>query len=306
MDKNNLLTTTVNKLKTLGRNLKEKNEKYEKEVEEKSSEIEKLKEEVKKAQESAAEKIDSLETQVKELKEKNEKIESDKKKLKDVVVAAKIKIGNFEEENKNLKAGKISAFCNEGQKRKYFCSNSKNGCQEEFLTQKSHEKSCIYQGVLCPSVKCYEVITFKDVDDHMEQSHKMLKVNKEWNFKGTKEDLDEIICCLSNYDQKFFPQAFVKENQFHFKVIMLNHQVNAIPFDVNMTFFLEDGKNFSMKNRVYPVSENDKTNNFLKFPLKQITEYFDSKSMELKRQPKIDFCLKIVNEKMDEIAKEKN
>ena len=61
-----------------------------------------------------------------------------------------------------------------------------------------------------------------------------------------------------------------------------------------------------MKNRVYPVSENDKTNNFLKFPLKQITEYFDSKSMELKRQPKIDFCLKIVNEKMDEIAKEKN
>merc|ERR1712020_58426 len=46
VDKNNLLTTTVNKLKTLGRNLKEKNEKYEKEVEEKSSEIEKLKEEV--------------------------------------------------------------------------------------------------------------------------------------------------------------------------------------------------------------------------------------------------------------------
>ena len=56
MDKNNLLTTTVNKLKTLGRNLKEKNEKYEKEVGEKSSEIEKLKEDVKKAQESAAEK----------------------------------------------------------------------------------------------------------------------------------------------------------------------------------------------------------------------------------------------------------
>merc|ERR1712223_2009690 len=111
VDKNNLLTTTVNKLKTLGWNLKEKNEKYEKEVGEKSSEIEKLKEEVKKAQESAAEKttteqassgsddpgkleevetllqesaekIDSLEKQVEELKEKNEKIESDKKKKK--------------------------------------------------------------------------------------------------------------------------------------------------------------------------------------------------------------------------------
>ena len=28
--------------------------------------------------------------------------------------------------------------------------------------------------------------------------------------------------------------------------------------------------------------------------------------MEMKCQPKIDFCLKIVNEKMDEIAKDKN
>ena len=196
-------------------------------------------------------------------------------------------------------------------RREYFCSSSKNGClekftREEFLVQKAHEKSCIYQDVPCPSVDCNEDIALKDVDNHMEKRHRMLKVEKMWNFQGIGKDLDEIICCLSSYDQKFFPQAFVKENQFHFKVIMLNHQVNAIPFDVNMTFFLEDGKNFSMKNRVYPVSENDKTNNFLKFPLKQITEYFDSKSMELKRQPKIDFCLKIVNEKMDEIAKEKN
>ena len=200
----------------------------------------------------------------------------------------------------------LACVCDENQKCNYFCSNSKNGCEEEFLALKAHKKSCIYQQVPCPSMNCKEVIIFKDVNDHMEQSHKLSKVNKEWNFEGAKEDLNEIICSVSSYDQKFFPQAFVKENQFHFKVIMLNHQVNAIPFDVNMTFFLEDGKNFSMKNRVYPVSENDKTNNFLKFPLKQITEYFDSKAMELKRQPKIDFCLKIVNEKMDEIAKEKN
>ena len=35
----------------------------------------------------------------------------------------------------------------ESQKLDFFCSNSKNGCQEEFLTQKVHEKSCIYQEV---------------------------------------------------------------------------------------------------------------------------------------------------------------
>ena len=188
-----------------------------------------------------------------------------------------------------------------------FCSNSKYGCQKEFFPQKVHEKSCIYQVVPCPAFYCKDFISFKDVEDHIEQSHKeMLKVDKEWNFKGTEIELDEITCCLSSYDQKFFAQVVVREDDLYFKVIMLGHQVNAIPFGINMTFFLEDGKNFSMKNRVYPVSENDKTNNFLKFPLKQITEYFDSKSMELKRQPKIDFCLKIVNEKMDEIAKDKN
>ena len=164
----------------------------------------------------SAEKIESLETQVEELKEKNEKIESDKKKIRDLMVVAKTKIGNLEEENKNLKAGKTSASCNEGQERKYFCSNSKNGCQEEFLTQKTHEKSCIYQKVPCPSVNCQEVITFKDVDDHMEESHMMEKVNKEWSFEGTEKDLNEIICCLSSYDQKFFPQVFVKDKNLHF------------------------------------------------------------------------------------------
>ena len=35
-------------------------------------------------------------------------------------------------------------------------------------------------------------------------------------------------------------------------------------------------------------------------------EYFDAKSMEMKCQPKILFCLEIVNEKLDDIAKDKN
>ena len=140
----------------------------------------------------------------------------------------------------------------------------------------------------------------------MEQSHKMLKVNKEWDFEGTEKDLNETICCLSSYDQKFFPQVFVKDKMLHFKVIMLDHQVNAIWYDVNMTFFLEDGKNISMKDRVYPVTENDKENKLSIVLLEKITEYFDAKSLELKYQPKIDFCLKIVNEKLDEIAKDKN
>ena len=118
---------------------------------------------------------------------------------------------------------------NESQKREYFCANSKNGCEEEFLAQKAHEISCIYQGVSCPTVNCKEVIIFMDVDNHMEQSHTMLKVNKEWNFKGTEKDLNETMCCLSSYNKKFFPQVFVKDKNLHFKVIMLDQQVNTIP-----------------------------------------------------------------------------
>ena len=200
----------------------------------------------------------------------------------------------------------LACVCDENQKCNYFCSNSKNSCEEEFLALKAHKKSCIYQQVPCPSMNCKEVIIFKDVNDHMEQSHKLLKVDKEWNFDRAEEDFNEIICCLSSYDQKFFPQVFVKDKNLHFKVIMLDHEVNTIPFDVTMTFFLEDGKNISMKDRVYPVTENDKENKFSKVLLEKITEYFDAKSLELKYQPKMDFCLKIVNEKMDEIAKDKN
>ena len=61
-----------------------------------------------------------------------------------------------------------------------------------------------------------------------------------------------------------------------------------------------------MKDHVYPVTENDKKQDFSIVSLKKITEYFDTKSMKMKYQPKIDFCFKIVNEKMDEIAKDKN
>ena len=211
----------------------------------------------------------------------------------------------FQSELTKLVSAYFAPPCNETLKHDYFCSNSKNGCQEEFLAQKAHEKSCIYQEVSCPSINCKEVTIFKDMYDHMEQSHNLLKVNKEWNFDGTEQDLNEIICCMSTYDQKFFPQVFVKDKNLYFKVIILNHEVNTISFDVTMTFFLENGKNISMKDSVFPVTQNDKEQDFSIVSLKKVTEYFDTNSMERKCQPKIEFCLEIVNEKLDEIDKDK-
>ena len=194
----------------------------------------------------------------------------------------------------------------ENQERNYLCSNSKKGCKEEFFALKSHEKSCNYQGVPCPAVNCEEVITFKDVDDHMEQSHMMLKVDKEWNFDGTKKDLDEIICCISKYDKKFYPQVFVKNQNLHFKVIILGQKDKSMSFDVTVTFYLEDGKNILMKDRIFPVTDNDKEHDFSIVSLKKVTEYYDEQSLNMKWQHKINFCLKVINEEMDEIAKDKN
>ena len=69
----------------------------------------------------------------------------------------------------------------------FICSHSENGCQEEFLAQKAHEKACIYQKVSCPSMDCKESVIFKDMDVHLDQAHKIEKVNDEWNFEGTME-----------------------------------------------------------------------------------------------------------------------
>ena len=40
--------------------------------------------------------------------------------------------------------------------------------------------------------------------------------------------------------------------------------------------------------------------------LKKLTEYYDAKTRELKKQPKIDFSLKIISPKLDEIAKDQH
>ena len=185
------------------------------------------------------------------------------------------------------------------------CNFSGNGCQEEFLAQKAHEKACIYQKVECPTMNCKEVVIFKDVDDHLDQDHEMEKVNKEWNFEGTQEELVQVTCCLSKYDRQFYPQFYVKGDHLYFKIIMLGPKESAISFKVYLTFFLENGFQFSLEDRVYPITENDKEEDFSNVMLKKVIEYFDAKTLEYKKQDEIKFTLKVVNEKLDEIAKDK-
>ena len=86
---------------------------------------------------------------------------------------------------------------------------------------------------------------------------------------------------------------------------MLGPKESAISFKVYLTFFLENGFQFSIEDRVYPITENDKEEDFSIVMLKKVIEYFDAKTLEYKKQDEIIFDLKVVNEKLDEIAKDK-
>ena len=131
---------------------------------------------------------------------------------------------------------------------------------------------------------------------------------KELNFEGTKEELVDKFFCVNAYDRQFYPQFKEVNNCLNFRTLILGFQEEAIPFEVSMTFFLENGKNFEFKDNVYPITKD--RNSFLETSmqchLKKLTEYYDAKTREFKIQPKIDFTLKIISPKLDEIAKDQH
>ena len=92
---------------------------------------------------------------------------------------------------------------------------SKNGCGEELDVKKleDHEKYCPFQNVPCPVISCTQSIVFKDTQKHLDETHKCLKVDDEWEFEGTQEELVQNVCCLSSYGQQFFVQFQMNEKK---------------------------------------------------------------------------------------------
>ena len=84
---------------------------------------------------------------------------------------------------------------------------------------------------------------------------------------------------------------------------MLGHQEDAHSFQATMTYFHENGKKFAIEVDVLPITSEIVF--FTALPMEKLTNYYDVKSGEFKTQP-IQFTLKITNEKLDEIAKDKN
>ena len=185
------------------------------------------------------------------------------------------------------------------------CSYSENGCKEEFLAQKAHEMTCPHQKVKCPELNCKEHVIFKDMDNHLDQVHKIQRSKEEWDFEGTKDELVKNICSLTKYNKQFFPKMYIKDDYLYFKVIMLGHQENVMYSKACFTFFQDNGQQISKDDNVYSITEKHEEHQFSNESLKKLTEYYDLKSFEKKQHGKIKFNLKITNAKLDEIAKDK-
>ena len=77
---------------------------------------------------------------------------------------------------------------------------------------------------------------------------------QEWEFNGTKEELLSSCCLLKFGDQQFYPQFKEVSKCLVIRTLMLGFQtystkdldfrqeVESIPFEVSITFFLKDGK----------------------------------------------------------------
>ena len=222
----------------------------------------------------------------------------------------------------------------------HLCFMSKNGCSEELDVKKleDHEKYCPFQNVECPVISCTQSIIFYDAQNHMDETHKCLKVDDEWGFRGTQEEMLEKVCCLSSYSRQFFVQfqqyekkcqgtsrcgghkstayytypcsdcgkTIYKGNHIVLRVIMLGHQDEVHSFQATLTYFHANGKKFTTEVDVLPItSGKEDIDSFSAIPMKKLTNYYDVKAGEFKTQL-IKFTLKITNEKLDEIAKDKN
>ena len=132
--------------------------------------------------------------------------------------------------------------------------------------------------------------------------------NKELNFEGTKRELLNQFFCVNAYDHQFYPQFKEVNNCLNIRTLMLGLQEEAIPFKVSITFFLENGDNLKIEDKVYPITE--EKDSFLETSmnchLKKLTKYYDAKTRRLIIPTKIDFSLKIISPKLDEIAKDQH
>ena len=185
------------------------------------------------------------------------------------------------------------------------CIFLKNGCQEEFKANqlKTHEEICTFRDVECPMLDCNDYIVFCKIMDHFQSTHADLQsleiVKKVLEFKGTREDLKKSIFVLNCYGKKFFPQFHVDRNLLHFWVVGHGDREEFEPFEVQVKFqndWAGSPLTFDMNDSVYGIEVHkyllETGKDGMVIPLYKI------------EKGGINFEMKIVSEKLDEVAKD--
>ena len=192
------------------------------------------------------------------------------------------------------------------------CIHLKNGCQEELEAKslEAHERTCLIRDVTCPKLNCNAKFAFNGILDHYQSIHSETKAwESVMKFKGSLEELEKNNDILNCYGRPFYPQFYVKGNVLHVWVVGHGDQTEISSFDYTLESYVNE-KKFCSSDSVKAI-DTDKNlltsgQDGITVPVKKLTHSYDVQTEEFKDQGFIEIQMKVVSEKLDEIAKDEN
>ena len=202
------------------------------------------------------------------------------------------------------------------------CKFHKFGCCKEFEAEKleAHEEICLLREVDCPKVFCRDSFPFSGILDHYQEKHSDVKINDEvLEFKGTIEDLKNSTFILNSYGKPFFPQFFIEGKDFEdnyeaaLYIWVFGHgdraEINL--FEMSIKFFVNGKPKISLTCPVRSTEFDDEYDlccghGSMYFRGSNLIQYYDVQTNDFQEQDFIEFQMKIVSEKLDEIKKDEN
>ena len=205
------------------------------------------------------------------------------------------------------------------------CKWHKFGCMKEFETEKleAHEEICLLRELDCPKVGCEDTFPFRGILDHYQEKHSNVKIKDEvLEFKGTIEDLKKSTFILNSYGKPFFPQFHVEDDDddddfdirnasLYIWVFGHGDRAEIDLFEMSIKFFVNGKPKISLTCPVKSIDYDDEYDlcnghGSMHFRGSTLFQYYDVQSNETQHQDFIEFQLKIVSEKLDEVKKDEN
>ena len=189
------------------------------------------------------------------------------------------------------------------------CINLNNGCNEELEAKDldAHERICVFRDVTCPEYPCGDTITFNEIMDHYDIEHGVYTSDNVFDFKGNFEELVHPCYILNSYGKPFFLQFRFDEDWLYIWVIGHGDQDEINSFEAYIKVFVNGKLKHSFNDTVKSIDVDRSLlmtgKSGIVIPVENLTQYYDVESKQFKNQKFIELQLKIVSEKLDEVAK---